>query len=179
MLELIQVSTGMASPYKSLQVCVKHFFGYLVYEIFLLPESWRGSLYMYLLSFPRFWTLSIERFSFWFSSILNGVTLKTSNRHVRVSIMEVKRVSPFPTYPGPLNQNEVKCPAFDLKMFFHSHANKTHFHKKGFSKSFILHSNILYSTAYVSDFGPGVEIHTATVDWGNRFCYIVRRPLVF
>ena len=81
MLELIQVSTGMASPYKSLQVCVKHFFGYLVYEIFLLPESWRGSLYMYLLSFPRFWTLSIERFSFWFWSILNGVTLKTSNRH--------------------------------------------------------------------------------------------------
>ena len=34
---------------------------------------------MYLLSFPRFWTLSIERFLFLFSSILNGVTLKTSN----------------------------------------------------------------------------------------------------
>ena len=30
MLELIQVSTSMASPYKSLQVWVKHFFGYLV-----------------------------------------------------------------------------------------------------------------------------------------------------
>ena len=43
-------------------VWVKHFFGYLVYEIFLCPESWRGSLHMYLLSFPRFWTLSIERF---------------------------------------------------------------------------------------------------------------------
>ena len=43
---------------------VKHFFGYLVYEIFLWPESWRGSSYMYLLSFPRFWTLSVERF--WF-----------------------------------------------------------------------------------------------------------------
>ena len=35
---------------------------------------------MYLLSFLRFWTLSIERFSFLFRSILNGVTLKTSNR---------------------------------------------------------------------------------------------------
>ena len=34
---------------------------------------------MYLLSFPRFWTLSIEGFLFLFSSILNGVTLKTSN----------------------------------------------------------------------------------------------------
>ena len=43
------------------------------------PESWRGSLYMYLLSFPRFWTLFVERFWFLFWSILNGVTLKTSN----------------------------------------------------------------------------------------------------
>ena len=34
---------------------------------------------LYLLSFPRFWTLSIERFWFLFWSILNGVTLKTSN----------------------------------------------------------------------------------------------------
>ena len=33
----------------------------------------------YLLSFPRFWTLSIERFWFLFWSILNGVILKTSN----------------------------------------------------------------------------------------------------
>ena len=33
---------------------------------------------MHLLSFPRFWTLSIERFWFLFWSILNGVKLKTS-----------------------------------------------------------------------------------------------------
>ena len=53
----------------SIQISIslgKHFFGYLVYEIFLSLESWRGSLYMYLLSFPRFWTLSIERFDFYF-----------------------------------------------------------------------------------------------------------------
>ena len=49
------------------------------YGIFFWPESWRGSLYIYLLSFPRFWTLSIERFWFLFWSILNDVTLKTSN----------------------------------------------------------------------------------------------------
>ena len=42
-------------------------------------DSWRGSLYMYLLSFPRFWTLSIERFWFLFWNIWNGVTPKTSN----------------------------------------------------------------------------------------------------
>ena len=179
MLELIQVSTGMASPYKSLQVCVKHFFGYLVYEIFLLPDL--ATVFVYV---PPFISQILD-FIYWTVFILILIYFEwrdTENQQstlLRVSIMEVKRVSPFPTYPGPLNQNEVKCPAFDLKMFFHSHANKTHFHKKGFSKSFILHSNILYSTAYVSDFGPGLEIHTATVDWGNRFCYIVRRPLVF
>jgi len=38
---------------------------------------------------------------------------------------------PFPSFPGPLYQNEVKCPAFDVEMIFHSHANKTQFHKKG------------------------------------------------
>ena len=34
---------------------------------------------MYLLSFPRFWTLSIEGFWFLFWYVLNDVTLKTSN----------------------------------------------------------------------------------------------------
>ena len=38
---------------------------------------------------------------------------------------------PFPSSPGPLYQNEVKCSAFDMEMVFHSHASKTHFHKKG------------------------------------------------
>ena len=77
---LVSVHVG-AHLYKSLKVWVKHFFGYLVYEIFLWPEIWRGSLYIYLLSFPRFWTLSIERFWFLLWSILNGVTQKTSNLH--------------------------------------------------------------------------------------------------
>ena len=42
---------------------------------------------------------------------------------------------PFPSSPGPLYQNEVRCSTFDMEqameMIFHSHANKTHFHKKG------------------------------------------------
>ena len=77
----------------SIQISInlgKHFFGYLVYEIFLWPESWRGSLHIYLLSFPRFWTLSIERFCFLFWSILNGVTLKTSNMWVAQDSWPVK-----------------------------------------------------------------------------------------
>ena len=36
----------------------------------------------------------------------------------------------LPSFPGPLYQNEVKCSTFDMEMIFHSHANKTHFHKK-------------------------------------------------
>ena len=52
------------------------------YGRFFWPESWRGSLYIYLLSFSRLWTLFIERFWFLFWSILNGVILKTSNSSV-------------------------------------------------------------------------------------------------
>ena len=37
---------------------------------------------------------------------------------------------PFPSSPGSLYQNEVKCSAFDMEMIFHSHPNKIHFHKK-------------------------------------------------
>ena len=49
---LIQVDTSMASPYKSLYIWVQHFFGYLIYGIFFWNESWRGTWYIYLLSFP-------------------------------------------------------------------------------------------------------------------------------
>ena len=37
----------------------------------------------------------------------------------------------FPSFPGPLFQNEGRCWAFDMEIIFHSHTNKTHFHKKG------------------------------------------------
>ena len=45
---------------------------------------------------------------------------------------------PFPSPPGSPYQNEVKCSAFDMEMIFHSHANKTHFHKKGCALGLIL-----------------------------------------
>ena len=48
-------------------------------------------------------------------------------------------MDPFlPNSPGPLYQNEVKCSAFDMEMIFHSHANKTHLHKKGCALGLIL-----------------------------------------
>ena len=40
--------------------------------------------------------------------------------------------------PGHLYQNEVKRSAFDMEIIFHSHANKTHFHKKGCAPGFVL-----------------------------------------
>ena len=45
---------------------------------------------------------------------------------------------PFPSSPGPLFQNEGRCFAFDMEIIFHSHANKTHFHKKGGAPRLIL-----------------------------------------
>ena len=48
------------------------------------------------------------------------------------------RLRPFPSSPEPLIQNEGRCSAFDTEIIFHSHANKTHFHKKGCAPSLIL-----------------------------------------
>ena len=46
---------------------------------------------------------------------------------------------PFLSWPKALFQCKAKCEAIDLKMiFFNSHANKTHFHKKGFALSLVL-----------------------------------------
>ena len=50
-------------------------------------------------------------------------------------LMIVKR--PFPSYPKPLFQSEAKCEAIDIKMFFYSHSNKRHFHKKGVELSLV------------------------------------------
>ena len=48
----------------------------------------------------------------------------------------------FPSFPGPLYQNEVKCSAFDMEMFFYSHANKTHFHNNGCALGLILKARV-------------------------------------
>ena len=45
---------------------------------------------------------------------------------------------PFPSFPGPLFQNESRCSAFDMEIIFDSHANKTHFHKKDCAPSLTL-----------------------------------------
>ena len=50
--------------------------------------------------------------------------------------------------PGPLFQNEGRCSSFDMEIIFHSHANKTHFHKKGCAPSLILKVRVLELRAY-------------------------------
>ena len=45
---------------------------------------------------------------------------------------------PFPSSLGNLFQNEARCSAFDMEMIFYSHANETHFHKKGCAPSLSL-----------------------------------------
>ena len=62
----------------------------------------------------------------WKSIFINGILC--SNKDNR----------PFPSSPEPLFQNEGRCSAFDMEIIFHSHANKTHFHKKGCAPSLIL-----------------------------------------
>ena len=44
----------------------------------------------------------------------------------------------FSLVKGPLVQNEGRCSAFDMEIIFHSHANKTHFHKKDCAPNLIL-----------------------------------------
>ena len=45
---------------------------------------------------------------------------------------------PFLSSPGSLFEKKGRCSAFDMEIIFHSHANKTHFHKKGCAPSLIL-----------------------------------------
>ena len=69
---------------------------------------------------------------------------QTSKFHHQASFQKSQFVNmPFPSFPGPLYQNEVKCSACDMKMTFHSHANKTHFHKKGWALGLILKVRVL------------------------------------
>ena len=59
-----------------------------------------------------------------------------AKEHKRKHVTKNNRL--FPSSQVPLYQNEVKCSAFDMKMIFHSHASKTHFHMKGCALRLIL-----------------------------------------
>jgi len=54
----------------------------------------------------------------------------------RDSVVDLNR--PFPSCLVPLFQNESWSIAFHMKMSFHSHADKTHFHRKIFARNVAL-----------------------------------------
>ena len=60
-----------------------------------------------------------------------------------VDVPKARSYRPFPSSPGPLYQNEVKCSAFDMEMIFHSYANNTHFLKKSCALGLILKVRVL------------------------------------
>jgi len=51
---------------------------------------------------------------------------------------EERKNRPFPSCLVPLFQSEAWCIVFHMKMSFHSHADKTRFHMKGFARSLAL-----------------------------------------
>ena len=59
---------------------------------------------------------------------------------------------PFPSFPGPLFQNEGRWSAVDMEIIFHSHANKTHFHKKGCAPGLILKVRVFGTRKWPIDF---------------------------
>ena len=74
----------------------------------------------------------------WRSVLLDAVKKVSNFVFADYSLVLNSGNKPLPSSPGPLYQNEVKCSAFEMEMIFHSHANKTHFHKKGCALGLIL-----------------------------------------
>ena len=60
------------------------------------------------------------------------------HKHLRLTEEHHRMNWPFPSFPGPLFQNEGRCSAFNMEIIFHSLANETHFHKKSCAPSLIL-----------------------------------------
>ena len=64
---------------------------------------------------------------------VHDVTAKDVNDYFNIKINR-----PFPSCLVPRFQSESWCIAFHIKTSFHSHADKTHFHMKGFAQGLAL-----------------------------------------
>ena len=71
--------------------------------------------------------------------------------------------TPFPSSPGPLYQNEVKCSSFDMKMIFHFHANKTHFRNKDCALGLILKVRVFGTLKWPIEADVGTETSSSTL----------------
>ena len=78
--------------------------------------------------------------------------------------------SSFPSSPRPLFQNEGRCSVFDMEIIFHSHANKTHFHKKGCALGLILKVRVFGTQKWpiVLNLFLGVVIKLKSNSWDGR-----------
>ena len=74
----------------------------------------------------------------WRSVLLDAVKKVSNFVFADYSLVLNSGNKSLPSSSGPLYQNEVKCSAFEMEMIFHSHSNKTHFHKKGCALGLIL-----------------------------------------
>ena len=70
---------------------------------------------------------------------ITAKTVKVCSQIIKLCICGERKNTQFPSYrhrpfqicTKPLFQSETKCEAIDDKLFFYSHANNTHFLKKG------------------------------------------------
>jgi len=84
---------------------------------------------------------------------------------------------PFWSFPGPLYQNEIKCPAFDMEMIFHSQASKTHFHKKGCALGLILKVRVFKNSEMTYSFLSRLQDNDSALFLGYlRPCAIGSNP---
>ena len=65
-------------------------------------------------------------------------TNRRKTQETKVALRKAKTIRPFPSSPGLCFKTRVGAQPLIWKSFFHSHANKTHFHQKGCSPSLIL-----------------------------------------
>ena len=72
-------------------------------------------------------------------------------------------------------QNEVKCSAF-VEMIFHSHANKTHFHKKGCALGLILKVRVFETRSGLLLMIIVVQLNLSQrPPWGQKNVAILKR----
>ena len=76
---------------------------------------------------------------------------------------------PFLSSAVPLSQNEGGCSVFDMEIIFHSHANKTRFHKKGCAPSLILKVRVFATRKW-----PIILV----LSWGGAFAHFFKPQTV-
>ena len=81
---------------------------------------------------------------------------------------------PFPSSQGLCIRNEVMCSAFDMEMIFHSHANKTNFHKKVCALGPILKLMVFGTRKWPIEFFKFFFSHVSVSPSSFKITYLLR-----